>query len=341
VAWRSFLIPTCLIALTVLGPRAVRAYPIAPVTLWELFERSELIVLAEVERVTPRDTTPNDWDSAVAHLRVLETWKGRALERVEVPYPANMICPAPPVYDAGHRVIAFLSREHGSFVTVGLSYGTRYPETPEAEAAYRDAVKRAISIVTAHRGGLVEQAARRDWQLALVAHDATRWDGLYGLEPDGDERHARYDSRERSSPLTDEERLVLASAFVSAPPVDGTLPVMLRILRSVRDPAVTAAAVDAYESVLQARHFPWWAKDVFPLVAERLGEVRDGGAVNPMVQTFQDAATAAWFLHAAEAEEEVQRAWLELKTAHHLVPRPLPHARGDNRQRPVGGNSTL
>ncbi|HZJ53654.1 MAG TPA: hypothetical protein VFD38_05900 [Myxococcaceae bacterium] len=342
MARRSFLVLTwSLVSAAALAPQNVHAYPIAPVTLWELIERSPLIVLAEVERVSQHEPTEDDWNSSVAHLRVLETWKGRVLERVEVPYPANMICPAPPVYDPGHRVIAFLTRENGPFSTVGLSYGTRYPETRDDEVAYRDAVRGALSIMSAQRGESVPPAARRAWQLGLVAHEATRWDGLYGLEPAADERHARYDGREPPAPLSVEERRTLAKAFVSAPPVDGTLPVMLRALRSLEDPAITAAAVDAYESVLQAHHFPWWAKEVLPLIAERLGQRPDSGAVSWIAQTVEDAATAAWSLHAADAEEEVQRAWFELKTRHRLVPHPLPHAPEENWKRPVGGNSSL
>jgi len=47
------------------------------------------------------------------------------------------------------------------------------------------------------------------------------------------------------------------------------------------------------------------------------------------VQTFEDATTAAWPLHADDVEEEVQRGWA------------VPNARDENRQRRVGGNSTL
>jgi hypothetical protein len=311
------------------------------VALWELVERSQLIVLAEVEKVSPLDHSDRDWNSAVARLRVIETWKGQRLETVEVPYPANVICPAPPVFDPGHRVVAFLVKEKDGWSTVGLSYGTRYPETPEDEAAYRDAVRSAQEIVTAHRGGLVELARRRAWDLELLAHDATRWDGLYSLEPQSDERHARYDGRERPPALSAEDREALVKAFVSVPPVDWALPVMLRALRDVRDAKVTAAAVDAFQAVLDARHFPWWGKEALGLIAARLGERVDGGTPSPIAEAFEDAATAAWPSSAGDTEGEVQSAWIELKTRHRLTPRPLPHARGDNWQRPVGGNTTL
>jgi hypothetical protein len=333
---------TLLLAVVALAPPFADAYPISPVTLWELVERSEIIVLAEVESVSSLEQKTNEWNSAVAKLQVLETWKGRASGTLEVPYPANMICPAPPVYDPGHQVIAFLVREKGILSTTGLSYGTRYPETADDASAYRTAVARALQILQAHRGGLVEGAARRAWQIGLVAHDATRWDGLYALAPEADERHARYDHRGNPTGLSDDERTQLARAFVAAPPVDGTLPVMLRALRQVNDPAVTAAAVEAYDAVLRARHFPWWAEEVLPLIAERLGQRRpDAGHVSWITQTFRDAATASWSGQAQEVEPGVQRAWAELKRRFKLAPRPLPHARDDNRQRPVGGDTTL
>jgi hypothetical protein len=338
VACRSLLV---LLAAAVLAPRSTDAYPIPPVALWELVERSQLIVLAEVEKVSPMERAGDDWNSAVARLRVIETWKGQRLETVEVPYPANMICPAPPVFDPGHRVIAFLVKGKDGYSTVGLSYGTRYPETPEDEDAYRNAVRTAQEIVTAHRGGLVELAERQAWNLKLLSHEATRWDGLYSLEPRSDERHARYDRREPPPELSAEDREALAKAFLSAPPVDSALPIMLRALQEVRDARVTAAAVDAFQAVLDARHFPWWGKEALGLIAARLGEPADGGTLSPLAQTFEDTATASWPLRAGDTEAEVQRAWIELKTRHRLTPRPLPHARGDNWQRPVGGNTTL
>ena len=160
---------TLLLAVVALAPPFADAYPISPVTLWELVERSEIIVLAEVKSVSSLETKTTDWNSAVAKLQVLETWKGRATGTLEVPYPANLICPAPPVYDPGHQVIAFLVREKGMLSTVGLSYGTRYPETAEDALAYRTAVAQALEILQAHRDGQVEGAARRAW------HNPASW----------------------------------------------------------------------------------------------------------------------------------------------------------------------
>jgi len=323
------------------------SYPISPVTLWELVEHSELIVLADVEAVVPappsRPGEERSWDSHVARLRVLETWKGRAGETLEVPFPQTMICPAPPVYDVGHRVLAFLAWHHGRLSTVALSYGTRYPETAADEDAFRTAVKEAIVLQTNANLRPASTESKRAWQIRRVGHDATRWDGLYGLVPSSDAVHARYDrSGNRDSTLSPEELKQFALAFVQEPPVDSTLPLMLRVLREVRDPEVTQAAVDAFDAALKAAHFPWWAEETLALIRERLGmPEEDAGLPDPVAQTFKDAATAAWSRHAPDVEEGVQRAWLELQRELRLTPRSLKRVPADNRTRPVGGNTSL
>ena len=104
---------------------------------------------------------------------------------------------------------------------------------------------------------------------------------------------------------------------------------------------MTEAAVSAFDAALAARHFPWWAEETLPLIRERLGRPRPVEPVDPLTQTFKDAATANWAAHARTVEEAVQREWFELKRDLHLTPRPLPDAPGDNRSRAVGGNTSL
>ena len=334
-----------LLLATLVAHPPVLAYPISPVTLWDLVERSELIVLADVERVAPLPALPDGgraWNSSVARLRLVETWKGRADAVVEVDYPANMICPAPPVYDPGHRVLAFLAPEEGRWDTVGLSYGTRYPEGAADVDALRAAVQEALVLQDPARPQPLPASSKRQWQLRLVAHDATRWDGLYGLLPAADERHARYDQRgPGAEKLSSKEQAAMARAFVSAPPVDGTLPLMLRALRENTDREVTEAAISAFDAALKARHFPWWAEETLPLIRDRLGKGRPLPAGDPLEQTFKDTATANWKAHARTVEEGVQREWFELKRELKLDPRPLPHAPDENRTRAVGGNTSL
>ena len=334
-----------LIAVLFLVSLPALAYPISPVTLWDLVERSELVVLAEVTAVRPVSHLPDAgwvWNSSVATLKVVETWKGSGQSELEVDFPANMICPAPPVYDVGHRVLAFLAREDGRWQTVALSYGTRYPEDAAEVDAYRSAVVEALALQDPARPRPLALAKKREWQLRRAANPATRWDGLYGLLPASDERHARYDRRsDGTEALSSEERRILARGFIESPPVDSNLPVMLRALHEEKDPAVTEAAVSAFDAALSARHFPWWAEETLLLIRERLGRPKPQETEDPIARTFKDAATANWAAQASEVEQGVQREWFELKRELHLTPRPLPHPPDDNRTRPVGGNTSL
>jgi hypothetical protein len=340
--WLNF---GALVAVLVLASPPAIAYPISPVTLWDLVERSELVVLADVTGVRPIPRPPDGgwaWNSDVATLKVVEIWKGSAPTDLEVDYPANMSCPAPPVYDVGHRVLAFLAREDGRWQTVALSYGTRYPETPAEVEAYRSAIVEALVLQDPARPRPLSLASKRQWQLRRAAQPATRWDGLYGLLPASDEDHARYDrSSDKSETLSTEERKILARGFIESPPVDSNLPVMLRALRDEKDPAVTQAAVSAFEAALTARHFPWWAEDTLPLIRERVGKRKPQPPRDSLAQTFKDAATANWDAQARDVEQGVQREWFELKRDFHLVPRPLPHPPDDNRVWAVGGNTSL
>jgi hypothetical protein len=75
---------------------AARGYPISPVTLWSLVERSETVVYAEVFKVENHTCRSEEgieckFSSVVATLHVLETWKGPAAElRPGVEVPASL-----------------------------------------------------------------------------------------------------------------------------------------------------------------------------------------------------------------------------------------------------------
>ncbi len=163
------------LGLLVLVPQA-DSYPISPVPLWELVERAELIVLAEVG---PTNSEPeNDehhWNRDVASLEVIEVWKGqaRARSQLRVNYSKDLVCPAPPRYVAGAIVVAFLARDEDSekLVTVGLSYGTLYPG-PEAVDDFREQVLTAAAL---QKNGKVAQDDRLAWLVAAASRPATRW----------------------------------------------------------------------------------------------------------------------------------------------------------------------
>src|SRR5262245_8321475 len=182
----------CLIAR---GP--VHAYPISPVPLWEVTEEADLIVLGVVSEVRGSPDAGEQslrgapsasrmgGPGSLARIEVREVWKGNAGSRIEVSFDSNLICPAPPRYEAGKVVAAFLTREGDRLHTVGLSYGTLYPATQEV-GDFRDRVKEAVGL---QKAGVVDPRERVAWHVRAAARPATRWHGLYGLKPSGDSLH--------------------------------------------------------------------------------------------------------------------------------------------------------
>lgn len=101
-------------------------YPIDPLYLAELMDKSDVVVYGSV--VSVDDTTMDDMGSCLATIAVERELK-RGLninDTVKVLYDPYMICPAPDRYIKGRKVLAFLRKTKNAFRTVGLSYGTRY-----------------------------------------------------------------------------------------------------------------------------------------------------------------------------------------------------------------------
>ena len=106
-----------ILAVSLLTPRPAGAYPIPPVTLWHLIEQADIVVLARVVRIDEPEEQPTEnereqavGDGDVAVLRVLETWKGEEPGEIRVNFSRGVICPAPPRYEVGEIVLAFLER---------------------------------------------------------------------------------------------------------------------------------------------------------------------------------------------------------------------------------------
>lgn len=314
-------------------PRA-EAFPINPRTLWELTEEAELAVWADVEEVVamPRGESddaenPNPFAGEIARLRVREVWKGSARpdERVEVHFNSGIVCPAPPRYEPGLAVVAFLKRYEGKWFTVALSYGTRYPTSNDEADAYRRAVTRAAQAQAQWTQARVAgkavslEEARTDWQVLAASHPATRWDGLYALVPEADEHHAWYDARtSRRASLSHAQREQLAGGFVEHPPLDRALPMMLMALRGHASKAVDGAAASALETVLDGEEVPHWAGLAFDLLRERLGEkVKKRTRVDgdPLLRGEQDAGSGP---------SPLIQEWKRFKERHSLEPKLLP-----------------
>jgi hypothetical protein len=331
------------LVLSFLAPPA-HAFPIAPQTLWELTEQAELVVWAEVENVTmaplPKPGTKeaenaDRYGRELAHLKLEEVWKGSARrgERLQVAFEPDMICPAPDHYEKGLTVLAFLRRDAGTWYTVGLSYGTRYPTSTDELEAYRRAVK---GVGEAQQEARVAQwagraqdvaAARTTWQVLAASHPATRWDGLYGLVPEADEAHAFYDPRRpRDFVLTPKQRVQLARGFVEHPPRERDLPMMLAALRGYASPEVDRAAASALETVLAASERPpRWAQLALDLLRERYGErpaARPARREDPLLRAFEDGEAGPDGVK--RPANPLRSEWTRFKRRHGLRPPLLP-----------------
>ncbi len=321
-------LPIIALLLTILCPVAVAAYPIPAQPLWPLTAKAELIVVAtvvEVEHLTGED---DDWNSAVARLRVLRTLKGVEKASLEVPYPAGLLCPAPPYYDEGQTVVAFLSKVKGRWSTVSLSYGTLYAEgreLAELEGMVRAAVE--IQQTTTEPGQLAAQ--KLAWLVEAAALPGTRWHGLYELAPASDRLHSAFDHSGRTDGLRIEPRhqALLAAAFVAAPKVDKTMPMMLQLLGRIEDEAVDHLAISTLEALLALEAPPWWTQDLLWAVLRRAGDEQGDKrlaklGVDPWELTF----------------EQLRQVWVEAKTELGLP--DLPPAKLDfGDHLPVGGDT--
>ena len=276
VILRAGILASAAFGVVLLPAPPAPGYPISPVTLWELTAEADLIVWAKVEEeALPRGSgePDDDFNSAAASLRVLETWKGRRRERVEVRYAAGMICPAPARYLPGRRVLAFLDREPGGYwTTVGLSYGSLYPSDDEI-GDYRHLVRWALQL---QRGDRPARAGEHlDWVVEAASRPGTRWHGLYELHPIADRVHAYYDQSQRPAGewrLSRHHLERIADGFVAVPPTDRALPMTLALLAGVKSPDVDRAGVAVMEALIQQDRFPYWIRDALGLLFLRFGD---------------------------------------------------------------------
>jgi len=236
-------------------------------------EEAELIVIAEVQGIEALEPNEDDWNSSLAHLKVIETLKGPELSEVKVPYAANLICPAPPRYAEGETVVAFLAKGEHSWHTVSLSYGTLYPRGDEMEDMGA-MVLAAVELQGLPLDGKRMEFRRREWLVQAAALPGTRWHGLYELAPRTDSLRSSYDQSGRSGgpALGRRHRALLAEAFVSAPKMDTTFSMMLRLLYRYDDPRIDLLALETLEGLLAEEEPPWWAQDLLWTVLHRFGD---------------------------------------------------------------------
>lgn len=268
------------------------AYPIPPVTLWQLAKDADVVVLAQVIRVdSPERGDGDHFARDTAHLKVHELWKGDAYGSIEVAFGRGVICPAPPRYEPGETVLAFLhrgataladwgldansadarrtaARLTGRYVTVGLSYGTLYPRDEELPFL-RDLVADALALQS--RPTLPEGEGRA-WHVRAASRRVTRWQGLYGLMTGPRDALARHDWPRPSSatPSADERREVMRG-FIEEPSADDTVAMTLKFAGHQPEPEFDRAVLGQIERVLAGDEGAYWLPDAMRAVLERFG----------------------------------------------------------------------
>lgn len=270
-------------------------YPIRPVPLWELIEQSQTIVLAdvhEVREVEIADRSNPPRDTAIAQLRVRETWKGRHIDDIQVPFPSNLLCPAPPRYAKGKVVIAFLtSDDNATFQTVALSYGTLYPRREEVED-YHLRILEAVGL----QDRAASETAILDWLVRVASLRSMRWHGLYQLAGGSDKLHSFYDrsgvGRSLASRLSPLQLGRIADGFVAEPSLDRTLPMILTVLAGLKSRDVDLAAASAIEALLAQKEVPWWFSDPLRLTLARFGDPASNTHVAPLGGDFEEVDPA-------------------------------------------------
>ena len=268
------------VVLALVAPEAATACPDPPKPLWPLTAEADLIVVAEVAAVEDLPRAEDRLDSALARLRVSQTLKGPRMKTVEVPYEADLPCPAPARYAVDETVVAFLEREPGGWRTVSRSYGTLYPEGDEMQDVLT-MVRAALAIQRTVSEVEEMKARKTDWLVQAVALPGTRWHGLHQLAPK-DARISGRDGQPARLTVGDRHRALLAEAFVQAPRLDYTFPLMLALLRGVEDSRVDELALGVLERQLALERPPYWIRSLLWMVLARWGDARPPARLEPL-----------------------------------------------------------
>lgn len=167
-------------------PSFASAYPIPPQPLRKLCIESQFIVIATVEGVDSVEGR-DGFSEGKARLRVSSVLKGKINKPViEVIYSPNMVCPAPPRYQQGSTVIAFLDRSRGErfYTTHGLSYGAKALSDTDLRI-YTERIREILEIQK-HGDSAEKEKQVIEWLVRCAEEPATRWEGAYELSPAGD-----------------------------------------------------------------------------------------------------------------------------------------------------------
>lgn len=185
-------------AILLLSTKVMFAYPISPITLRTLIERSQYIVIATIDNPEKGekyfDPKTNDTltyftfgGDGLADLHITEVLKGKpGSDHIRVAYEAGMVCPAPPYYPDKRTVIAFLMKEDTAttYYTYGLSYGSKVMQNNMETKLYRKRIIEYIAILNRTHGHR-RHKAMIEWLVTCAEHPYTRWEGTYELSRNG------------------------------------------------------------------------------------------------------------------------------------------------------------
>lgn len=252
---------------------SVRAFPIEPVSLRTLIERSDLIVHGKVlnvrgdhtKQIEEMETELATTDPrlrefkeshiellkrmgpmtgiATAKIGVLDILKGKIGPEVSIQYHAGLTCPAPPRFPLGTNLILFLKSDgRGNLETVGLSYGA-VEVSPEQAQIFRHRVTEYLEIIS--ESDPAKKSARTvDWLVSVAEDPLTRWDGAAELV-----ERKTFRGQKISAPLgemlTTNHLLKLKSAVLQSTTMNGGDRAILKLV-SKDDPLTVARHVIAY-----------------------------------------------------------------------------------------------
>lgn len=200
---------------------SIHAYPISPRPLRKLVMESKYIVVGHVREVNeiPRQKRSEDqWNSHVAIVDVIEQIQGKPVPLVlHIGFPGNMICPAPPRYEANTDVLVFLGGENEQFSTHALSYGLKTLSLGEI-VVYKARIKEMQEILTIQDKD-TQFMKSIEWLVRCAENPVTCHEGTYELSP-GSDFMSFYDQTEDQpfrQMLTESQRERLKMALFSNP----------------------------------------------------------------------------------------------------------------------------
>jgi hypothetical protein len=322
------MLALALAALSLASPPGARAYPIPPQSLMVLVEGADVIVVAKVLASDPVERAADDdlpdFGEHTATLLVEETLVSpRPLGGVvRIPYPAGLMCPAPPRYETDATVLAFLAadEEDGVLRTVGLSYGTKDVTDPGVRSAYVARVREALEILKV-REKAARDAQTVEWLVRCAEDPHTRHEALYELTPSPDPaREVSPDEAERTdygAMMTDAHRARLVSAVVSSASLldYGTLALADYLLAS-EDPRLLARMRDEVERVASGgeEKNAWAVAGLLDRYARAVGWTRGETLARKVVEEGRGMAPAV-DAKALEGYVRALRAWEATRAA--------------------------